>query len=202
MGRGARRRLINLPPKLKEIREGLGLSQAELIDNLGLTDYMNRAEISDFENGVREPDLPTIWAYAQAAGISSDYLINDEAELPKKLPGAKHTRGAGLKPQKGRAKVMMNTTAVTLRLLIESDEDAAGEESRDRAHASIEKACLKQRGMKKMKDDEYELTFTHRDETDLDEQIYALFGSVKVEARKRKCSVKVDIREKDGDRRW
>jgi len=43
-----------------EIRDGLGLSQDGIIDRLGLEDYMDRGKISDFERGVREPDLLTL----------------------------------------------------------------------------------------------------------------------------------------------
>jgi transcriptional regulator with XRE-family HTH domain len=193
-----RRRPRLLAPKLREIRHGLGLSQGALIERLGLTEYINQAEISDFENGVREPDLPTLKAYADEAGISTDVLIDDDAKLPDKLPGAKHTIGAGRKP-KGRVKAA-HTTAVTLRLIMESDESSAREESR--AHVNIEKACLKGHGMKKLTDDEYELTFSHQNDVDLDEQIYDLFRAIKIEARTRKCSVQVDIWEKGGDRHW
>ena len=199
MGRGARRRLENLPDKLREIRDRLGLSQGGLVERLNLTEYLNQAEISDFEHGVREPDLPTLRAYADAAGISTDYLIKDELKLPEKLPGAKRTAG---KPQKrslwGRAKTT-NTTTVMLRLQIKSDAGEAGDA--DRARGAIEKSLLKQLGMKKLKD-EYELRFSYQDDAVLDEQVYDLFGAINIEARKLKCSVKVDIREKGSDRYW
>jgi transcriptional regulator with XRE-family HTH domain len=101
MGRRARRRPKYLAAKLREIRDGLGLSQAALIKRMGLTDYLNQAEISDFENAVREPDLLTLKAYADAAGVSTDYLIDDN-NLPKKPPGAKRTAGSSGKSQKRR----------------------------------------------------------------------------------------------------
>ena len=200
MGRGARRRPRLLATKLREIRDGLSLSQGALIERLGVGDYINQGEISDFEHGVREPDLLTLKAYADVAGISADVLIDDDAKLPDTLPGAKYTIGTGGKPQKGRPKATINTATVTLRLLIESDDGHAGAEQR--ARATIEKNCLKQHRVKKLKGDEYELTFSQRDDPDLDKQIYALFGAIIIQARKRKCSVKVDIREKDGDRHW
>jgi transcriptional regulator with XRE-family HTH domain len=102
MGRRARRRPKYLAAKLREIRDCLGLSQSALIKRMGLTDYLNQAEISDFENAVREPDLLTLKAYADAAGVSTDYLIDDNIDLPKKPPGAKRTAGSSGKSQKGR----------------------------------------------------------------------------------------------------
>jgi transcriptional regulator with XRE-family HTH domain len=199
MGRGARRRPRLLALKLRQIRNGLGLSQGALIERLGVKGYLNQGEISDFEHGVREPDLITLDAYADLAGISVEALIKDDVKLPEKLPTAEYTRALAEKSQKGRAKAM-NTTTVRLQLLVESDEGAASEEKR--TLASIENSCLKPHGMKKLKDDDYELTFSYQDEEGLDEQIYALFGAIKIEARKRRCSVKVDIREKDEGRHW
>jgi hypothetical protein len=60
-----------------------------MIECLGLADYIDRGKISDFERGVREPDLLTLKAYADAAGVSLDHLANDNVRLPAKLPGAK-----------------------------------------------------------------------------------------------------------------
>jgi transcriptional regulator with XRE-family HTH domain len=89
MPRGVRRRPRLLATKLREIRDGLGLSQDGIIERLGLADYMDRGKISDFERGVREPDLLTLKAYADEAGVSVDDLIDDEVRLPRKLPGTK-----------------------------------------------------------------------------------------------------------------
>ena len=202
MGRGARRRPRHLAAKLLQIRDRLfgGLSQGELIELLGLTDYINRGEISDFERGVREPDLLTLKAYADGAGISVDDLIDDDVKLPRKLPAAGHTKGSGLKPQKIQTEAKMSETAVTLRLQIESDDHVARQEARVRGN--IEKAHLKRHRMKKLKDGEYELTVFHQDDADLDEHIYALLGAIKREARRGKCSVNVDVREKGTDRYW
>lgn len=200
MGRGARRRPRLLAAKLRKMRDSLGLSQGELIECLGLTDYINQGDISDFERGIREPDLLTLKAYADEVGISTDDLIDDDVDLPEELPAANRARETSGKPQKRRAKAPMNTTTVTLWLPIRSEEGSAREESL--ARKAIEKARLKQYGMKKLKDDEYELTVSYHDDADLDEQIYTLFGAIRTEAKRRKCSVRVDFREKDTDRYW
>jgi transcriptional regulator with XRE-family HTH domain len=199
MGRGARRRPRLLATKLLQIRDGLKLSQGALIERLGAKGYLNQGEISDFEHGVREPDLITLDAYADLAGIPMEFLVKDDVKLPDELPGAEYVRGTVGKPQKGPAKAM-STTVVRFQCLVESDAGVASEEKR--AHANIEKRCLKPYRMKKLKEGEYDLILSYQDEEDLNEQIYALFGSIQVEGRKRKCSVTVDIREKDGDRHW
>lgn len=91
MPRGVRIKPKFLATKLREIRDRLGLSQDVISDCLGLADYTDRGKISDFERGVREPDLLTLKAYADAAGVSLDDLADDNVRLPTKLPGAKRT---------------------------------------------------------------------------------------------------------------
>ena len=189
MPRGVRRRPRLLATKLREIRDGLGLSQDGIIERLGLANYIDRGKISDFERGVREPDLLTLKAYADAASISVDDLIDDDVRLPRKLPGAKHTKEPAA----------MNTTTVSLQLQINSDDVARKVDS---ARGAIEKSHLKRYGMKKLKDGAYELTFSHQDDADLDAQIYALLREIKSEARKHKCSVRASVREKNADRYW
>jgi hypothetical protein len=39
-----------------------------------------------FELGEREPSLIVLLRYARAAGVSTDVLIDDELDLPKRLP--------------------------------------------------------------------------------------------------------------------
>jgi transcriptional regulator with XRE-family HTH domain len=190
MPRGVRRRPKLLATKLREIRDGLGLSQDGIIERLGLANYIDRGKISDFERGVREPDLLTLKAYADEAGVSVNDLIDDNVRLPRKLPGAKHIKGP----------VTMNSTTVSLQLQIKSDSDVARDETG--ARLAIEKAHLKRYGMKKIKDGEFELTFSCKDEADLDEQIYALLREIKREARAHKCSVRASVREKHADRYW
>jgi transcriptional regulator with XRE-family HTH domain len=201
MGRRARRRPEYLAKKLREIRNGLGgLSQCELIERLGLAEHIDRSEISSFEKGVREPDLLTLKAYAYGAGISTDHLIDDDLELPEPLPAANLTGDSRGKQQKRRGGAPVKMTTVTLHLLIESDEGAAREEGR--ARKAIETDHLKRHGMRKLKDGEYNLTFLHRNEADLDAQIYALIGAITIEARRRRCSLKVSVQEKVTQRNW
>jgi hypothetical protein len=55
---------------------------------MGLANFLYRGKISDFERGVREPDLLTLKAYAD----SVDDLADDNVNLPEKLPGAEQTK--------------------------------------------------------------------------------------------------------------
>lgn len=87
MGRAARLRSERLAEKLRQIRDALGLSQNELIRRLGLEELIYQSNISGYESGEREPPLPILLKYAQAAGICLDVLVDDELDLPARLPG-------------------------------------------------------------------------------------------------------------------
>jgi len=48
--------------------------------------------ISDYERGKREPPLPILLRYAHIAGVHLEALVDDELDLPQKLPGdVRHT---------------------------------------------------------------------------------------------------------------
>ena len=91
MGGAARIRPERLPEKLRQIRLALGLSQTELLNRLGFADIIAYHRISNYELGTGEPPLPVLLAYARLAGVSTDVLIDDELDLPAKLPAkSKH----------------------------------------------------------------------------------------------------------------
>jgi transcriptional regulator with XRE-family HTH domain len=95
MGRRARLRPKRLAEKVRLIRLALGLSQPEMLKRLGFDDAVHYSRISEYELGKNEPPLPIILEYARAANISTDVLIDDDLELPAKLPAQpKHTHRA------------------------------------------------------------------------------------------------------------
>ena len=69
----------NLAAKLLAIRRHLNLSQSQMVKRLGLQIHYSR--ISEFELGRRFPPAYALLAYARAAGIHVDDLIDDETEL-------------------------------------------------------------------------------------------------------------------------
>jgi transcriptional regulator with XRE-family HTH domain len=89
MGRAARPKPTRLAGKLKQIREALGLSQTEMLKMLGLDRKLYYTAISGYELGTREPPLTVLLQYARMAGVYVDILIDDELELPKRLPAKK-----------------------------------------------------------------------------------------------------------------
>jgi transcriptional regulator with XRE-family HTH domain len=93
MGTSARRRPRQLAKKLLEIRRAFGDSQNSLLRRLGLTDEVTQSDISAFERGTREPPLPVLLKYAQTAGVWIDVLVDDDLDLPKKLPASPKSEG-------------------------------------------------------------------------------------------------------------
>lgn len=89
MGRKPRVKPERLAEKLRQIREALGLSQSEMWKHLGVEDLIWFKQISTYELGTNEPPLPILLRYARAANVSTDVLIDDEVDLPAKLPSVK-----------------------------------------------------------------------------------------------------------------
>jgi len=93
MGSLPRRIPKRLPRKLREIRLKLGLSQNGMIKCMGLEQELSREEVSSFELGRRQPNLTTLWAYANAANLYVDALILDSVDLPEALPSPIKSEG-------------------------------------------------------------------------------------------------------------
>jgi transcriptional regulator with XRE-family HTH domain len=91
-----------LAAKLRQIRASLDLTQQEMVKRLKsqrihLTLYPGN--ISRFEQGLREPPLLVLLAYARVARITIDVLVDDDLELPGYLSAdtAKQRRNDGSK---------------------------------------------------------------------------------------------------------
>ena len=91
MGKKARQRPGRLGEKLRAIRDALGLSQTGMVKRLGV-DSIVASQISEYETGKREPSLITLLHYARLANVCLEVLIDDDSDLPAKLPAkSKHS---------------------------------------------------------------------------------------------------------------
>ncbi len=86
MGTRSRHKQARLAVKLRQIRAALGLSQNGMIKLIGAEELIAQNTISEYELGKREPPLRILLRYARAAGVCTDVLIDDELDLPEKLP--------------------------------------------------------------------------------------------------------------------
>ncbi|MGH9759908.1 MAG: helix-turn-helix transcriptional regulator [Blastocatellia bacterium] len=93
MGKALRPRPARLPKKLLRIRKGLGLSQNGMLRRIGFEESITRDYISAYELGKREPPLPVLLEYARVAGVCLDVLVDDDVELPRRLPSKPDHKG-------------------------------------------------------------------------------------------------------------
>jgi transcriptional regulator with XRE-family HTH domain len=98
MGRAARLRPQRLPEKLRLIREALGLSQSDMLKRLGFEEDIWYTQISGYELGRSEPPLLILLAYARAANVYVEVLIEDELNLPDELPSPTKSEGVKRRP--------------------------------------------------------------------------------------------------------
>ena len=88
MGTANQLRPKRLGQKLAAIRRQLQLSQNELIRKLGFDSVLLREEISSFERAIRVPPPLVLLAYARLANVHVDDLLDDQIDLPEKLPAS------------------------------------------------------------------------------------------------------------------
>jgi transcriptional regulator with XRE-family HTH domain len=87
MGSAPRPRPARLAVKLQQLRMRLGVTQAEMFERLGDTGTRLRVgHVGEFETGERVPTLQVALAYARAAGIPMELIVNDDLDLPERLP--------------------------------------------------------------------------------------------------------------------
>ena len=89
----ARPKPERLAEKLRQVRLSLGFSQTELLRRLDAEALIAYSQISEFETGRREPSLLMLLRYARLACVPAEVLIDDELDLPAKLPSAKKHEG-------------------------------------------------------------------------------------------------------------
>lgn len=100
MGRSHRHKPTHLGRKLHAIRQALDLTQEQLIKGLCCDLIpLHAASISMYEAGTREPPLLVLLAYARLAGVTMEMLVDDDMDLPERLP-AKPGQRKTVKPSR------------------------------------------------------------------------------------------------------
>jgi transcriptional regulator with XRE-family HTH domain len=76
-----------LGEKLLQIRLALDLSQTQIVQRLDYHESpLYPAQVSNFEQGKREPPIQLLLAYARLAGVPLEILADDKLDLPDMLP--------------------------------------------------------------------------------------------------------------------
>jgi transcriptional regulator with XRE-family HTH domain len=86
MGTNPRVRPKRLAEKLRYVRVSLGLTQEELLRRLDAEGLATQSKISEFESGRRDPSLLILLQYSRLAGVHMEDFVDDETDLPAKLP--------------------------------------------------------------------------------------------------------------------
>lgn len=103
MGTVSRETPRHLARKLLKIRRAIdgGISQEEIVKRLGLSRKrnFNRTYISKYEQGVLEPPLGVLLAYARLISTTGqgeflEALIDDSLEIPDSLPAKPEARAS------------------------------------------------------------------------------------------------------------
>jgi transcriptional regulator with XRE-family HTH domain len=92
MGRLPRERPRRLAAKLFQIRQALDLTQEQMLTALRLDEKVFSSAVSGYELGTSEPPLLVLLKYARLAGVIMDVLVDDELDLPVRLP-ARSSKG-------------------------------------------------------------------------------------------------------------
>ena len=91
MGRSSRPKPERLAAKLLRIRNALDLTQDEMLKRLAYRKSpLYASQISDFEQGKREPPVLVLLKYARVAGVPMELLVDDDLDLPEHLPCVPH----------------------------------------------------------------------------------------------------------------
>lgn len=72
------RKDLQLYGKIQARRKALGLSQEELAQRMGVS----RQSVTKWETGLSAPDLDRLVELADTLGVSLDYLLRDQVEVP------------------------------------------------------------------------------------------------------------------------
>jgi transcriptional regulator with XRE-family HTH domain len=87
MGRSQQSRPVRLAAKLREIRLKLNLTQEQMFERLGDTKTrLYVGHIGLYETDQRVPPLLVLLRYARVAGVHMETLVDDDLDLPEKLP--------------------------------------------------------------------------------------------------------------------
>lgn len=102
MGSARRPQPERLPAKLLQIRQRLNLTQEQMASRLSrVKSPPQPGLISRFEQGKREPSLLVLLEYARIAGVPMESLVDDELDIPSRLPAS--GKGRKTKPRSSRA---------------------------------------------------------------------------------------------------
>jgi len=88
-----------LGTKLRQIREGLGLTQEEMLKLLDLPSVVTQSTISAYERNAKLPPYFVLARYGDVANVWIDVLVRDSLDLPARIPSINKTKHSGIEAE-------------------------------------------------------------------------------------------------------
>jgi transcriptional regulator with XRE-family HTH domain len=85
-----------LGSKLRQIRDGLGLTQEGMLELLNLPPVITQSTLSAYERNAKLPPYFVLARYGDVANIWVDVLIRDSLDLPERIPSPTKAKYGGV----------------------------------------------------------------------------------------------------------
>lgn len=85
-----------LGTKLRQIRNGLGLTQEAMLKLLDLPPVITQSTLSAYERNAKLPPYFVLARYGDIANIWVDVLIRDSLDLPERIPSPTKAKYGGV----------------------------------------------------------------------------------------------------------
>ena len=105
---------MEIGKKISFLRKNKGLTQKELADKLSVTDKA----ISRWESGVGNPDLNTLPSIAKLFGVSIDYLLSDDTDIPNNDEGVKPQQTLNVEKKPNKKPLWIILTSIVALLIV------------------------------------------------------------------------------------
>lgn len=148
----------------------------------------------------------TLYKYLKLSNTSDADSVNKTLTLPETTPPkAVPVKVKASKPAKTNSQVLPEPTSKTtkVKMYLRIENNSKFVRGKKKSKESIELFVFPYYEIKDLGNDfEYEVTFSYKDDADLEDQIYELANEMNHQADLKNCFVEVDFQEIGTDRHW
>lgn len=171
-----------------------------------------KALLADTENSITDIcktlkiGKTTLYKYLKLSNASDADGVNKTLTLPETTPPkAVPVKVKASKPAKTNSQVLSEPTSKTtkVKMYLRIENNSKFVRGKKKSKESIELFVFPHYEIKDLGNDfEYEVTFSYKDDADLEDQIYELANEMNHQADLKNCFVEVDFQEIGTDRHW